>query len=379
MSDRSAIEWTDASWNPIRAGLFEIQDDGSGKERIGWHCEHISEGCRNCYAERINLRLGTGFEFKPGNLRGRPGYHGGGIDHPKLFLDEAMLTLPLRWKKPRKIFVCSMTDLFADFVPYEWIDKMFAVMALCPQHMFQVLTKRAARMRYYFADANLFARIDAKIREQWDSAINTQAFLIPLPNVWFGVSCERQEEADERIPLLLETPAAVRFVSAEPLLGPIDLREIHIDDDDEDITHIDALTGDEGLILRRIGGTRLDWVIAGGESGPNARPMHPDWARSLRDQCEAARVPFFFKQWGGWIPHTPRAAGDLGGEVRSGRVKIVHPTGQSDVEVYAATGGRSTIPGSRYMARVGKKSAGRLLDGKEHNEFPVRAGRAEAA
>src|SRR5258708_16196189 len=126
MADRSAIEWTDATWTPIRART----------DNVGWHCEHVSEGCRNCYAEGINRRLGTGLSFKPA-LK------------PALFLDEKMLLAPLKWKKPRTIFVCSMTDLFADFVRDEWIDRMFAVMALCPQHRFQVLTKRAQRMREY--------------------------------------------------------------------------------------------------------------------------------------------------------------------------------------------------------------------------------------
>ena len=149
MGGKTGIEWTDSTWNPIRARCWEIQNDGSGKERVGWHCEHVSEGCRNCYAESINIRLGTGFEFKPGNLRGKPGFYGGSIDRPEIFLDEKMLLAPLRWKKPRMIFVNSMTDTFADFVPDTMIDKMFAVMALCPQHTFQVLTKRSARMRKY--------------------------------------------------------------------------------------------------------------------------------------------------------------------------------------------------------------------------------------
>ena len=121
-----------------------------------------------------------------------------------------------------------------------------------------------------------------------------------------------------------------------------------------------------------------DWVIVGGESGPGARPMYPDWARSLRDQCQAAGVSFFFKQWGECAPEKPVAGGDLGGEVRAGVTKIVHPTGQSDVEVSIATGGRSTIPGSRYMKRVGKHAAGRLLDGREWDEFPAVRERAAA-
>ena len=217
MVDGSKIEWTDASWTPIRARYFEIQNDGGGKERIGWHCEHLSEGCRNCYAESMNRRLGTGLDFKPGELY-RPeleGYHNG---QAKLFLDEKMLLAPLRWKKPRMIFVCSMTDLFADFVPDEWIDKIFVVMALCPQHTFQVLTKRAGRMQesvnrigrsinYLEKHARIWGR-----SLQWNVPTDLPLPLAgktvglvkwPLPNVWLGVSTERQQEADKRILLLL--------------------------------------------------------------------------------------------------------------------------------------------------------------------------------
>ena len=148
MSDGTKIEWTDATWTPIRARAFVLQSDGSGKERIGWHCEHASDGCKNCYAEGMNLRLGTGFDYKPGHLK-HTTRHGDPRGDVTIFLDEKMLQVPLRWKKPRKIFVCSMTDLFADFVTDEMIDKVFAVMALCPQHTFQVLTKRSSRMRRY--------------------------------------------------------------------------------------------------------------------------------------------------------------------------------------------------------------------------------------
>jgi protein gp37 len=171
-----------------------------------------------------------------------------------------MLTQPLRWKKPRKIFVCSMTDLFADFVTDEMLDKIFAVMALTPQHTYQVLTKRAARMR----------DIGTAIGRCRTSGSASRPSASRKPT--------------NAIPLLLETPAAVRFISAEPLLGPIDLHPLGCG--------TNALTSSTG--------PNLDWVIAGGESGPHARPMHPDWARSLRDQCQDAGVAFFFKQWGEW-------------------------------------------------------------------------------
>ena len=279
MGATSKIEWTEATWNPIRARNIR-----TGK--VGWHCEHATTGCEHCYAEAINKRLGTGLPFKPGHLQA------GDIE---LFLDEAMLLAPLRWKKPRKIFVGSMTDLFASFVADAWLDRIFAVMALCPQHTFQVLTKRSMRMREYLSREDLPNRlaweVTAKVMNAWrpgwkseavDGPYRSRAIAAfakwPLPNLWLGVSAERQEEADERIPLLLQTPAAVRFLSAEPLLGPIDL------------THT-CMPGYSTTMS-----ANLDWVIGGGESGSNARPMHPDWARSLRDQCAAAGVPFFFKQ-----------------------------------------------------------------------------------
>ncbi|MDG4903162.1 phage Gp37/Gp68 family protein [Mesorhizobium sp. WSM4962] len=350
MADKSAIEWTDATWTPIRARVWEIQDDGSGKERIGWHCEHASEGCRFCYAEGFNRRLGTGRDFKPGELyrEEKRGYNNGEV---KLFLDDEMLTAPLRWKKPRMVFVCSMTDLFADFVPDEWVDRVFAVMALAPQHTFQVLTKRAARMRMYVSGfecdgARRLNVADAagRMMEDGDNAHDYVANLDwPLKNVWLGVSAERQQEADERIPQLLATPAAIRFVSAEPLLGPLDISK-----------YLRPLCDrcPPWEVPCRIGCqhcARLDWVIVGGESGPEARPMHPAWARSLREQCANNRVSFFFKQWGAYRPLTPAERNQACG---------------------ATLIGKDPYDRDAHVLRVGKKAAGRLLDGIEHNGMP---------
>lgn len=330
MADRSAIEWTDASWNPIRARNLK-----TGK--VGWHCEHATTGCEHCYSEGFNKRLGTGLDFKPGHRK-----------DIEIFLDETMLTLPLRWKKPRKIFVCSMTDAFADFVTDEMLDKMFAVAMLCPQHTLQVLTKRAARMRRYFAGdpqerilrrtRGGYASVEVSTAKSYRSTTKLGGeFSWPLPNVWLGVSAERQQEADERIPELLATPAAVRFVSLEPLLGHISLHALNL----ATPTPSDALTGvqcvpdDSAEGYRNEPTARLDWVIVGGESGRQARALHPDWARSLRDWCQACGIAFFFKQWGEWAP----------GALNE------HWEGVA-------------------MRRVGKKAAGRLLDGIEHNEFP---------
>jgi protein gp37 len=257
----------------------------------------------------MNKRLGTGLPFKPGHRK-----------DVEIFLDDEMLQAPLRWKKPRMIFVCSMTDLFADFVKDEWIDKMLAIAALCPQHTFQILTKRAERMCRYMSDTtvssigggDVCSRVAAQCATHRNVAFAETVtpakirYCWPLENCWLGVSCERQQEADERIPLLLQTPAAVRFISAEPLLAPIDLTRIH-EEFDGGLGHSweSCLNGKrfspwggDGNGGDTSGHAALDWVIVGGESGPNARPMQIEWADSIVAQCEAAGVACFVKQLG---------------------------------------------------------------------------------
>jgi protein gp37 len=294
MAARTKIEWTNggSTWTPIRAKFWEIQNDGSGKERIGWHCEHVSEGCRFCYAENMNMRLGTGLEFKPGNLycEEKKGYRNG---ESRLFLDEKMLTQPIRWKRGRVIFVCSMTDLFGFFVPDSWIDKIFAVMALCQQHVFIVLTKRSARMLDHLSNnpnnrTDGLSTSECVASERWKIAALPQplgnATPWPLQNVVLMVSAEDQRAADEHIPHLLRTPAAVRGVSVEPMLGEVNLRPYL-----EGVTLNDWLDESQDQ-------PRLDWAICGGESGPFARPMKIEWERDLRDQCVSSSTPFFLKQ-----------------------------------------------------------------------------------
>jgi protein gp37 len=289
------------SWNPIRAH-DPIQ------ERTGWHCERVSAGCDHCYSERQNRKAGAS------GGTGLP-YTAASRLRVELTLDQRILTAPLRRRKPAGYFI-SMTDPFGEWVPNGWLDQLFAIMALCSRHRFFLLTKRAERIFDYLDGVQDSDSHRSRSNIVWDTvdALCTKYRLEcdysipwPLHRVWIGVSVEDQRVADERIPLLLKTPALTRFVSCEPLLGPVDLSKYL---------------------------SYLDLVIVGGETGPNARPMHPDWTRSLRDQCAAAGVTFHFKQWGEW--------GEL-------------------------------IPGAKSMdgmVRMGAGAAGRLLDGREHLEVP---------
>jgi protein gp37 len=341
VSDRSAIEWTDATWNPIRA-----RNLATGK--VGWHCEHVCEACRHCYAEGINRRLGTGHDFKPGRRW-----------DIEIFLDTRVLMQPLRWKKPRTIFAGSMTDLFANFVHDEWLERIFAVAALASHHRILFLTKRAERMRKYLStdpaamlsrcpEARIGAeamRIARARGEKADDPWWGAWWQWPLPHIWLGVSAGDQATADARVLELLKTPAAVRFASIEPLLEPVSLSP-----------YLGEWFSEGGEV------PGLDWVIAGGESGPQARPAHPEWFHSLRDQCQAAQVPFFFKQWGEWTP-------SYGDDSVTRRAVCLHRGGS--FEVPAGTHSRQfDLLDRALMKRAGKKAAGRLLDGREWSEFP---------
>lgn len=418
---KTTIQWTDVSWNPVRG------------------CSRVSPGCGGpgpvggCYAEIMAARF-SGIHPKTGKPMWGHGFaEMKGGDHRwtgKVELVPSMLTYPLRLRKASRIFVNSTSDLFHEKLPFEAIDRVFAHMAMCPRHTFQILTKRPERMRAYMTDPETERRVGARMYEDapWESESvgfhfkeiaplgRTGDGIIgvspwPLPNVWHGTSVEDQERADERIPHLLQTPAAVRFISAEPLLGPIDLsgfvrkalpghrREWNtyvwpswvpsdVRDQIQKFWNPDWGRGPDtwmrgaiengqppigtdgeyrlctakehrvagrfipawnniGRVLDRAGNIHtvsagkgaskppfLDWVIVGGESGPGARPMHPDWARSLRAQCAASGTYYFFKQWGEWHPNDHAIVGDTG------------------------------------HTRVGKDKAGRLLDGREWDEFP---------
>lgn len=286
----SKIEWLNGgeTWNPIRAEVLEDIRDEQGrvvipKGTIGWFCTKKSPGCAGCYAEAMNLWRGNRLKYIVGNL-----------EKVRIFLDEEVLLKPLRWKKPRLIFPCSMTDWMEKYVPDEFRDKMLAVMALTPQHTYLTLTKCADRQREYFTSAELYKRL---LRwADWIVGISDPA-RFPLKNHWLGVSAEDQKYADERIPLLLQTPAAVRWVSAEPLLGPIDLTTLPVAD--RPLARKDALSGRDYVSHFYEGGhNKLDWVVVGGESGPGARPFNIEWARQIVAQCEAADVPVFVKQLG---------------------------------------------------------------------------------
>ena len=294
------IEWCTETWNPATG------------------CTKVSGGCQNCYAERMSKRLA-----------GRYGYP---ANEPfRVTLHPDRLEQPLRWRKPRTIFVPSMGDLFHKDVPFEFISKVFTTMKACQArglgHTFLLLTKRPGRMLEYW---------------RWWRALcaSDEVALKYHDHIWLGVTAENQAMADERIPLLLSTPAAVRFVSCEPLLGAIDLFRAVYGEPSTYLLSTGAYGWPDYCNIKTTNMTYpnsagIDWIIAGGESGPGARPMRPGWARGLRDQCQAAGTKFFFKAWG---------AHSWPGDDRRGN--------------------------AGPPVRVGKKAAGRLLDGREWNEYP---------
>lgn len=352
---KTLIAWTEKVWNPTRG------------------CSKVSDGCKNCYAERMAARFsGKGqpyeglvtlpyFTTRTVEYRDMDGNYTGQDDcdvkvasrwtGEARFIPE-MLDAPLRWKKPSLIFVNSMSDLFHNDITDEQIAETLAVVAYCERHTFQILTKRPERMldvlgrvvteRVAKHGASAGQRLPdcvwAKervwqiVQSRYDAG-RVHSWHWPLTNLHLGVSVENQSAVDERIPLLLQCPAAVRWVSCEPLLGQIDFSQVPTPLRDS---------------------VRIDWVVTGGESGPNARPMHPDWARSLRDQCKAANVPYFFKQHGEW------SEDDNGDRcvMRNGQnLPNLEPNGNNGY-------------GACRISRVGKKRAGNLLDGVRYEMRP---------
>ncbi|WP_027894480.1 DUF5131 family protein [Calidithermus chliarophilus] len=304
MPGKTAIEWTDRTWNPV----------------VG--CTKVSQGCKFCYAKTLHDMRHRA------KLAGKPLPEQYALPFERVQLKPERLELPLRWKRPARIFVNSVSDLFHEDVPFTYVAAVFGVMAATPRHTYQVLTKRPQRMLEFFrwvrkAVPGVYpTSLAMGLAEPYTNGRTGPRYVSsavpwPLPNVWLGVTVEDQRAADERVPLLLAAPAAVRFLSCEPLLGPLDIAK-YLPDRPE---------GDRDRLV--------SWVIVGGETGTASqpvRPMHPDWARSLREQCREAGVPFFFKQWGDHITD------GLGNPVR-----------------------------------VGAKRAGRQLDGREWGEFPLEA------
>lgn len=432
MGDKTGIIWTDATWNPL----------------IG--CSRVSAGCENCYAEKVAHRFQGTHEHYAGttklsSIKGKgPRWTGKVNQAPLSILDQ-----PLRWTRPRMVFVNSMSDLFHETVPFEFIAGIFGIMAAAPQHTFQVLTKRPERAVEFFKWLKGFAddqrdvgaapsELQACLRAAFDLLGGEQASVDesistknrkaldavwtkdcdgdaswPLPNVWMGTSVENQAAADARVPALLKIPAVIRWISAEPLLGPVDFsnnRPLSPDFVKGMTPGLRKLAEDEVRTAREdlgtqwmggqcgCGGTHrgdgspgcpvtphhhhddrckpgLDWMVVGGESGPGARPMAPFWAADILKQCQEAEVPYLFKQWGAWAPHEGSVTvGDLD------PVTVALPLAIESVEnkpitinPKKAAGGRSRTfqaAGGHWMERVGKKVAGRKLLGQHWDGYP---------
>lgn len=309
------IEWTERTWNPTTG------------------CDRVSPGCDRCYALTMAARL---------KAMGQPKYQTDGDPRTSgpgfgLAVHRDVLDLPLTWRKPSLVFVDSMSDLFHPDVSTEFIVRVWTTMARTPHHTYQVLTKRPQRAKelvWRIQELVEVALLRAGEGSDWQTPEypdNYEGWLPNyegwLPNVWLGTSIENDRYV-WRANHLRATPAAVRFLSLEPLLGPLPSLDL----------------------------TGIDWVIVGGESGPGARPMHPDWVRDIRDRCVAAGIPFFFKQWGAWSPTLPAAPDWTGG------AQYVDTEGKRSA---------APTPGAAFMQRLGKKAAGRLLDGRTWDEMPA--------
>lgn len=340
------IPWCDETINPIKV------------KGGGYHCTKTSPGCDNCYAEKINSRFGNQRPFD---------------NSPVEFeLDKSVLLKPVTWRKPKKIFIQSMGDVFHENVPDSFIKEILFYVWYNRKHTFIILTKRPERIAGkgqcsncgYLApvgDEEPCPNCGRTERQMREAGFGTHQRDWPK-NLWIGVTAENQVMADLRIPILLSIPAAVRFVSVEPMLGHI---------------NIAGYLGWNGLrrmgdgLLYRWAAPKIDWVICGGETGPHARPMHPDWVRNLRDQCQAAGVPFFFKSWGEWAPVQRNNDSNQVYIRRDGLTVTAKKFACLDKQ------GRDVLdlPGlwdedDVDMAFVGKKAAGDILDGRQYHEFP---------
>ncbi len=295
------IEWTDVTWNPVTG------------------CTKVSAGCKHCYAKVLHDMRHAALK------RGKKMPAQYAVPFETVLLHPGRLDMPLRWRRPRRIFVNSVSDLFHEDVPFDFIDDVFETMLACHLigrgHTFQILTKRPERMKAYF---------DARNPSE----------LMPPPNVWLGVSVEDQASADLRIPLLLGCPGVVRWLSVEPLLGAL-------------VTEVE------------VSHCAVDWVVVGGESGKGSRPMNPEWVRLIRDQCAMSGVPFFFKQGGDWAPRYELA--DISEFSNLAELEMSNKFWARKIKNTE----QFTFPVNRErMYRVGKKAAGRLLGGRLWDEYP---------
>lgn len=318
----SDIEWTDETWNPT----------------VG--CAAVSPGCDNCYAARVAHRGLTS------SHRGLTELIDDGIEWTgEVRMLPERLDVPMRWRKPRRVFVDSMSDLFFQDVPVDFVERVWATMARCPQHTFQILTKRPKRMRAVLAGQTRWeverhlGRYEPDVPWLTEPDSDGKGW---LPNVWLGTSIENDAYA-WRADHLRATPAAVRFLSLEPLLGPLPSLDL----------------------------TGIDWVIGGGESGPGARPMQPDWVRDIRDRCEEAHVPFFFKQWGAWLPYEPDPqppfwAGQDGDLIDGHHLPAALSEGDPVTGWWAPD-----LEHDAIFRKAGKKIAGRELDGRTWDQMPA--------
>lgn len=333
MSANTKIEWADHTFNPWEG------------------CQKVGPGCDHCYAETRNARFGGGVAVNWG-----PGA-------PRRRTSEANWRQPIKWNAEAgrlgmryRVFCASLADVFDNAVEHKWRADLMALIRDTPNLDWLLLTKRIGNA------LGMLNRADDDLRCPLRKPAPDQGFEWPLANVWLGATIVNQEEADRDIPKLLAVPAAKRFLSMEPLLGPVDLRYIDINGDCEIYPLKGTTDCVDGDFEPAPDLPALDWVIVGGESGPGARPMHPDWARDLRDQCEKAGVPFLFKQWGDWCPRGPES---LGYPSVDGVPRFRMTDAGGDGQDLGSDGGNEV-----WMNRAGKKAAGRLLDGRTWDGFP---------
>jgi protein gp37 len=345
MGIETKIEWCDATLN------------------LWWGCTKVSDGCKFCYAERL-----ADHRHKKGN------WGPGGTRKEVKSWRSTLGTISKRArteKRRLKVFVSSMSDIFEGPETMGGVEsENWATVTRLRENLLMAIKENM------HMDFLILTKRPENIMKHWPHLQHWKDAAGPtMPwhsNVWFGTSVEDQKTADERIPHLLQVPAAVRFLSCEPLLGPVELDDLVIEDDGDSELHLDCLSNDVQIEDDEdFGGATIHWVIAGGESGPNARPMHPDWAESLRDQCQAAGVPFFFKQWGEYLPWYEFKNSGVNDDYETSKFRVsIWNDDKSEFEDYGFPDGESFDDEVCPMGRVGKKAAGRLLDGREWSEFP---------